>query len=302
MHVTTNVTPSDPIKTEFKSTVNPESDESTTMNRAGSGVSINSADLFDAARAMVSANGLQKQYDLLDKANRARLLQQINAPQLVAPKVNTGRERYIAEQAASRLMQDDLPDITNDGKLRMAARLGQHAQAEGMRYEGLKAETEAITKQHQLDADIHNKQQQLDVDAANKRSQLLADVESKGLQFKADKQRVLSTRIVDPLLQQYGQQLRDEQNKLDALYQEAELAEKQRQANDYMYDELKRNDLYNVWKNSEEYKLDGTDNGYLSWLNANHPELYRMVKNRVYNQFRVPYSKYDIAKNNRRYW
>ena len=77
--------------------------------------------------------------------------------------------------------------------------------------------------------------------AANERSALLADVESKGLQLKADKQRVLSTKIIDPMLQQFAQQRRDEMNRLDALFQEASVAEKERAANDELMRELRGN-------------------------------------------------------------
>ena len=48
------------------------------------------------------------------------------------------------------------------------------------------------------------------------------------------------------MLQQFGQQIRDEQNKLDALFQESEMANKQRLATDEMYKRLRNNSLYNV--------------------------------------------------------
>ena len=153
--------------------------EEATLYRAGKGIPFNAADMFDMKRAIESTKGLNKQYEYLDKANRARSLQQFSAPRLEAPKIYTGREKYIADNSAANMMLESVPDFTADSKLSMVSRLQRNAQAESMRQQGRLAETESITKQNAANTEVENKNRQMEAEAANKRSELLADIESK---------------------------------------------------------------------------------------------------------------------------
>ena len=246
------ITSPDPIKADFDKTFGPQPKESITQGRAGSGMSVNFADLYDRFRALENAKGLNEQYELLDRANGSLLLQQFNVPRLNSPKLYTGREKYIADKTAANMMLESTPDMYSDSKLTAATRLSKQSQSEAMRQQGRIAETEAIIKQNAANTEVENKNKEREAEAVDKRSALLAGVKSKGWQLKADKQRVLSTKIVDPILQQFAQQRRDEMNKLDALFQQAKVSEKERQANEWMMNELRNNTLYQTWKNSED--------------------------------------------------
>lgn len=278
--------------------------EGVDIGRAGKGIPFNRADAEDASRLFLGLAGNKRVFDELKAGNRARLLQQMYVPRAIAPRIYTGRERYIADQSAGNIMGSMLPDVTSDSKLAMSARLQQNAQAENMRQQGRLAESEAITKQNEVDANVANQNTQMEAELANKRSQLLADVESKERQLDAQKIETDFVKNILPFKQQRDQQIRTEMNERDALFKQKERMQAIRGAQDDMEKAaLANRRAFEMFKNSNDYKSGYVSNtDYMRWLSQYQPDYFKYLRDRSYGKFNIYDLDYQIGLNNQRYW
>jgi len=275
--------------------------QSVTLNTTNNGLPYSSADAYDTAREFMglAGNHMQKNEEL--QANEAKRIAKPVGYQLHAQDMPNNRAIYDANTVASEMEQ--LTPTTSSLELN-AALNNQNAHAAAMkRGEGASVFSNELDKFNEQLRNTENQQAQLDAAVTNEGNKIEADVEAGEHTIKANAIRRAFVNNILPRHAQKAQQVRDEENHLRGLAEDAQMYKQKAAAMSDITRAILGNQKRRAeWQLTDDYKNGmNTDADYQNWFRLTHPQDYTDTQDRIYAEYNIPDLEYTTAYNDRKY-
>lgn len=236
-------------------------------------IDFNRANLNDLMRGVVGAKMINQ--DLQDslKSNAILKTRQFITPQLTGPSYNFSDIQRKYNLAKEPLLTNKF--VSNDNFANLAYKLGLSESFKNLNMQQGAEESARVMQTDEQRRNVDNQNTVYRAQTANEKSNYITQLESRDPMLRVQARDFLHANILGPLGQQFGQQIRDEQNLRNQLLLEqsfGQMSQTEKAALDAKLAKYK-----NEWLNSQEYK-NGVD--FEDYMSSN-PERVKFYSDAV---------------------
>lgn len=236
-------------------------------------IDFNRANLNDLMRGVVGAKMINQ--DLQDslKSNAILKTRQFITPQLTGPSYNFSDIQRKYNLAKEPLLTNKF--VSNDNFANLAYKLGLSESLKNLNMQQGAEESARVMQTDEQRRNVDNQNAVYRAQTANEKSNYITQLESRDPMLRVQARDFLHANILGPLGQQFGQQIRDEQNLRNQLLLEqsfGQMSQTEKAALDAKLAKYK-----NEWLNSQEYK-NGVD--FEDYMSSN-PERVKFYSDAV---------------------